>query len=194
MKLCVAFYITNIDFMPYNGLNDFVGLLERENELIRISQKVDTVLEITEIVDRISKSPGGGKALLFENNGTAFPLLINAYGSESRICLALGHASLGAIGAELEELFKQLAGPAGTLLDKLKLLPLLSRIASWMPKKKSGKGRCQEIVMATPDLTKLPVLTCWPADGGPFVTLPGVVTRDPETGVRNVGMYRMQIF
>ncbi|MCX6222293.1 MAG: menaquinone biosynthesis decarboxylase [Bacteroidia bacterium] len=180
--------------MPYNGLNDFVEILERNDELVRIKLRVDTVLEITEIVDRISKSPGGGKALLFENNGTAFPLLINAFGSESRICLALGHTSLGAIGAELEELFKQLAGPAGSLLDKLKLLPLLSRIASWMPKKKTSRGRCQEIVMATPDLTKLPVLTCWPADGGPFVTLPGVVTRDPETGVRNVGMYRMQIF
>jgi len=180
--------------MAYNGLNEFVSVLESKGELIRISQTVDPVLEITEIVDRISKSPGGGKALLFENNGTAFPLLINAFGSESRICLALGHTSLGTIGAELEELFKQLAGPAGSLLDKLKLLPLLSRIASWMPKKKSGRGKCQEIVMEHPDLLKLPVLTCWPADGGPFVTLPGVVTRDPETGVRNVGMYRMQIF
>ncbi|MCL6101272.1 MAG: UbiD family decarboxylase, partial [Bacteroidetes bacterium] len=84
--------------MPYKGLNDFVEVLERENELIRISQKVDTVLEITEIVDRVSKSPGGGKALLFENNGTAFPLLVNAFGSESRICLALGHESLDKIG------------------------------------------------------------------------------------------------
>ncbi len=180
--------------MPYNGLNDFVELLERRNELIRITQKVDTILEITEIVDRISKSPGGGKALLFENNGTAFPLLINAFGSESRMCLALGHDSLDQIGTEIEDLFKQLAGPSGNFLDKLKLLPLLSRIASWMPGKKSGRGRCQEIVMDSPDLTKLPVLTCWPADGGPFITLPCVVTRDPETGVRNVGMYRMQVF
>jgi 4-hydroxy-3-polyprenylbenzoate decarboxylase len=185
--------VTNDDFMPYNGLNDFVRLLERENELIRISRKVDVVLEITEIVDRISKSPGGGKALLFENNGTAFPLLINAFGSESRICLALGHSSLNSIGTEIEVLFKQLSGPAGNIIDKLKLLPLLSRIASWMPKKKSGKGKCQEFVMQHPDLTLLPVLTCWPADGGPFITLPGVVTRDPETGIRNVGMYRMQI-
>ncbi|MEI7829098.1 MAG: menaquinone biosynthesis decarboxylase [Prolixibacteraceae bacterium] len=179
--------------MSYNGLNEFVELLERKEELIRISQKVDIVLEITEIVDRISKSPGGGKALLFENNGTAFPLLINAFGSESRICLALGHSSLNAIGTEIEELFKQLSGPAGNIIDKLKLLPLLSRIASWMPKKKSGRGKCQEFVMEHPNLTQLPVLTCWPADGGPFITLPCVVTRDPETGSRNVGMYRMQI-
>jgi len=179
--------------MSYSGLNDFVLLLEQKDELIRISQRVDTVLEIAEITDRISKSPGGGKALLFENNGTAFPLLMNAFGSETRICLALGHASLDQVGQELEVLFKQLAGPAGNLLDKLRLLPLLSRIASWMPKQKSGRGKCQEVVMEHPDLAQLPVLTCWPADGGPFVTLPAVITRDPETGIRNVGMYRMQI-
>jgi 4-hydroxy-3-polyprenylbenzoate decarboxylase len=179
--------------MAYNGLNEFVSVLESKGELIRISQTVDPVLEITEIVDRISKSPGGGKALLFENNGTDFPLLINAFGSESRICLALEHNSLDSIGAEIEALFKQLTGPSANLMDQLKLLPLLSRIASWMPKKKSGRGKCQEIVMGNPDLHKLPVLTCWPADGGPFITLPCVVTRDPETGSRNVGMYRMQI-
>lgn len=180
--------------MSYSGLNDFVLLLEQKGELVRISRKVATALEITEIVDRVSKSPGGGKALLFENNGTAFPLLINAYGSESRICLALGHHSLDQIGSEIESLFKQLAGPSGNLLDKLRLLPLLSKVASWMPKRKSGRGRCQEVVMEQPDLSRLPVLTCWPADGGPFITLPCVVTRDPETGIRNVGMYRMQVF
>ena len=180
--------------MAYNGLNDFVQLLESKNELVRISRKVDPRLEITEITDRISKSDGGGKALLFENNGTAFPLLINAFGSESRMCLALGHDSLDHIGVEIEELFKQLSTPSQNFLDKLKLLPLLSRIASWMPKKKSGRGKCQEVVMENPDLSLLPVLTCWPADGGPFITLPCVVTRDPNTGVRNVGMYRMQVF
>jgi 4-hydroxy-3-polyprenylbenzoate decarboxylase len=179
--------------MAYNGLNEFVSFLESKGELVRISQSVNPVLEITEIVDRISKSPGGGKALLFENNGTAFPLLINAFGSESRICLALKHDSLESIGGEIEALFKQLSGPSANLMDKLKLLPLLSRIASWMPVKKSGRGKCQEIVMNQPDLHQLPVLTCWPADGGPFITLPCVVTRDPETGIRNVGMYRMQI-
>lgn len=180
--------------MSYNGLNEFVSLLERKDELIRISRKVDTKFEITEIIDRISKSHGGGKALLFENNGTAFPLLINAFGSESRICLALGHDSLNDIGEEIAALFKQLSGPSGNFLDKLKLLPLLSKVASWMPKRKTGRGRCQEIIMEYPDLSKLPVLTCWPADGGPFITLPCVVTRDPVTGVRNVGMYRLQVF
>jgi 4-hydroxy-3-polyprenylbenzoate decarboxylase len=179
--------------MPYSGLNDFVVLLEQKDELIRIKQKVDTILEITEIVDRISKSPGGGKALLFENNGTAFPLLINGYGSEKRVCLALGHDTLERIGTEIEELFKQLSAPSEKFLDKLKLLPLLSKMSSWMPKKISGRGKCQEVVMERPDLNALPVLTCWPADGGPFITLPCVVTRDPETGLRNVGMYRMQV-
>ena len=124
--------------MSYSGLKDFVLLLEQENELIRVHPRVDSMLEITEITDRISKSPGGGKALLFENNGTAFPLLINAFGSETRICLALGQSSLDQTGTELEDLFKQLGGPAGNLLDKLRLLPLLSKIASWMPKHKSG--------------------------------------------------------
>jgi len=177
--------------MSYNGLNDFIRLLESKDELIRIHHRVETALEISEITDRISKRNGGGKALLFENNGTTFPLLINAFGSESRMCLALGHDTLDDIGKELELLFKQLAGPSENFLDKLRLLPLLSRVASWMPKKKSGRGRCQEVVMDKPDLSRLPVLTCWPADGGPFITLPCVVTRRPETVVWKVCMYRM---
>lgn len=180
--------------MAYSGLNEFVQLLESKNELIRIHRRVDTRLEITEITDRISKTNGGGKALLFENNGTSFPLLINAFGSEKRMCLALGHDSLDKVGEEIEELFRQLAGPSENFLDKLKFLPLLSRIASWMPKRRTGRGKCQEVVSENPDLTLLPVLTCWPADGGPFITLPCVVTRDPFSGTRNVGMYRMQVF
>jgi 4-hydroxy-3-polyprenylbenzoate decarboxylase len=180
--------------MANKGLNEFIRLLESNGELIRVKASVTPHLEITEITDRISKSSGGGKALLFENTGTGFPLLINAFGSTRRICLALGHESLDHIGEEIEKLFKKLTGPNAGLIDKLKMLPLLSQIASWMPKTISGKGKCQEIVMDQPDLGKLPVLTCWPADGGPFITLPCVVTRDPETGIRNVGMYRMQVF
>jgi len=110
------------------------------------------------------------------------------------MCLALGHETLDDVGAEIELLFKKLTAPSNSLMDKLKMLPLLSQVASWMPKRKSGKAACQEVVMDFPDLDKLPVLTCWPADGGPFITLPCVVTRDPETGIRNVGMYRMQVF
>jgi 4-hydroxy-3-polyprenylbenzoate decarboxylase len=180
--------------MAYHGLKDFIELLENKGELVRISIPVSPELEITEIVDRVSKSEGGGKALLFENNGTNFPLLINAFGSEKRISLALGCDNLETIGAEIETLFKKLAAPRNSFLDKLKFLPLLSQMASWMPKPVSGSGKCQEVVMKEPDLLKLPVLKCWPADGGRFITLPCVVTRDPETGSRNVGMYRMQVF
>lgn len=180
--------------MAFQGLRDFIELLENKGELIRVSIPVSPELEITEIVDRISKSEGGGKALLFENNGTDFPLLINAFGSEKRIALALGCENLESIGAEIESLFKKLAMPRIGFLDKIKFLPLLSQMAGWMPKPISGRGKCQEVVMKDPDLLKLPILKCWPADGGRFITLPCVVTRDPETGLRNVGMYRMQVF
>jgi len=180
--------------MAFEGLREFIRLLEIKNELIRINCPVNPELEITEIVDRISKSRDGGKALLFENNGTKFPVLINAFGSEKRIALALECNSLDQIGHEIESLFKNLSQPKPGLWDKLKFLPLMSQMASWMPKVISGKGKCQEVTMAEPDLTKLPVLKCWPADGGAFITLPCVITRDPETGNRNVGMYRMQVF
>jgi 4-hydroxy-3-polyprenylbenzoate decarboxylase len=180
--------------MAYQGLRDYMALLENKGELLRVTVPVNPELEIAEIVDRISKSEGGGKALLFENNGTDFPLLINAFGSERRIALALGCENLESIGTEIETLFKKLAMPRSGFFDKLKFLPLLSQMASWMPKTVSGRGKCQEVVMKVPDLSKLPVLKCWPADGGRFITLPCVVTRDPETGARNVGMYRMQIF
>lgn len=179
--------------MSYKGLTDFIAILEKKGELLRISYPVTTELEITEIVDRISKSQQGGKALLFENNGTRFPLLINAFGSKSRVALSLGCDDIDQIGSKIELLFKDFSEPKNTFYDKLKVLPLLSRISSWMPKKKSGRGECQEVIMKNPDLSELPVLKCWPADGGPFITLPCVVTRDPETGIRNVGMYRMQI-
>jgi len=119
---------------------------------------------------------------------------MNAYGSEKRICIALGVKHLDDIAAEIEGLFKMLASPKEGLIDKLKLLPRLSEFASWMPKIKKGRGQCQEVVMATPDITKLPVITCWPKDGGPFVTLPVIHTKDPITNIRNVGMYRMQVF
>jgi 4-hydroxy-3-polyprenylbenzoate decarboxylase len=180
--------------MSYQGLNSFIEVLENKEELIRIAFPVSPELEITEIVDRISKSEGGGKALLFENNGTDFPLLINAFGSETRIALALGCENLESVARDIEYLFKKLSAPRTGFLDKLKFLPLLSQMASWMPKLKSRRGKCQDIVMKDPDLSKLPILKCWPADGGRFITLPCVVTRDPETGLRNVGMYRMQIF
>lgn len=180
--------------MAYRNQQHFIDTLEKAGELIRIKTFVDPRLEMAEITDRVSKTPGGGKALLFENTGYSMPVLMNAYGSEKRICLALGVNHLDDTAKEIENLFKLLAAPKENIIDKLKLLPKLGQFASWMPKSKGGRGECQEVVMKNPDITKLPVITCWPKDGGPFVTLPIIHTRDPHTKSRNVGMYRMQVF
>jgi 4-hydroxy-3-polyprenylbenzoate decarboxylase len=180
--------------MAYKDLRHFIETLERKGELIRIKEYVNPKLEIAEITDRISKTPGGGKALLFENTGYEFPVLMNAYGSEKRMCLALGVSHLDDVAKEIENLFHLLSSPKENILDKLKLLPKLGQFASWMPKVKYGRGECQQVVLKDPDITKLPVITCWPKDGGPFVTLPVIHTKDPNTNSRNVGMYRMQVF
>ncbi|MDR0660358.1 MAG: menaquinone biosynthesis decarboxylase [Prevotellaceae bacterium] len=180
--------------MPYKSLNEFISRLEKENELIRISEFVDPVLEITEVTDRISKSSGGGKALLFENTGTSFPVLINAFGSEKRIAMALGVKLLEDIPNKIDGLFKAVTTPKQSLWEKLRLLPLLKEASAWMPSFKARKGQCQEVVVKNPDLSLLPILKCWTYDGGRFVTLPMVHTIDLNNGSRNVGMYRMQIF
>src|ERR1700741_2789336 len=140
--------------MAYRNQQDFINALERAGELMRIKIFVDPKLEIAEITDRISKSGNGGKALLFENTGTDFPVLMNAYGSEKRMCMALGVQHLDDVAKEIENLFKLLSAPKEGLLDKLKMLPKLSQFASWMPTVKSGRGECQEIVMREPDITK----------------------------------------
>jgi 4-hydroxy-3-polyprenylbenzoate decarboxylase len=180
--------------MAYKNQQQFIDALEKAGELLRIRTYVDPKLEIAEITDRMSKQPGGGKALLFENTGYDFPVLMNAYGSERRMCMALGVNQLDDVARDIEGLFKLLSSPKESILDKLKLLPKLGQFASWMPKVKTGKGECQEVIMQQPDITKLPVITCWPKDGGPFVTLPIIHTKDPVTNARNVGMYRMQVF
>lgn len=180
--------------MAYKNLEEFIAVLEKNNELVRIKEYVDPHLEIAEVTDRISKSKDGGKALLFENTGYNFPVLMNAYGSEKRMCLALGVNHLNDTAKEIESLFHLLSSPKESIIDKLKLLPKLGQFASWMPKVMSGRGECQQVVMKDPDITKLPVITCWPKDGGPFVTLPVIHTKDPNTNSRNVGMYRLQIF
>jgi 4-hydroxy-3-polyprenylbenzoate decarboxylase len=180
--------------MAWKDQQAFIDALEKANELIRIKTFVDPHLEIAEITDRISKSGGGGKALLFENTGYDFPVLMNAYGSERRMCLALGVNDLDETAREIEGLFKLLSAPKESMLDKLKLLPKIGAFASWMPAVKKGRGACQEVVMEKPDMSKIPVITCWPKDGGPFVTLPVIHTKDPNTQSRNVGMYRMQVF
>jgi 4-hydroxy-3-polyprenylbenzoate decarboxylase len=180
--------------MAFKNLQEFIDLLKKENELIIIKEYVNPNLEIAEITDRISKSKGGGKALLFENTGFEFPVLMNAYGSEKRMCLALGVNNLNDVAHDIENLFQLLSSPKENIIDKLKLLPKLGQFASWMPKIINGRGECQQVVMKNPDITKLPVITCWPKDGGPFVTLPVIHTKDPNNNFRNVGMYRMQVF
>jgi 4-hydroxy-3-polyprenylbenzoate decarboxylase len=178
--------------MAYKTLQYFVQALREAGELVTIDEFVSPHLEITEITDRISKQ--GGKALLFTNNGTAFPLLINSMGSEKRMCLALGVNSLDQAAEEISDLLGGMINSSPGLMGKLRILPKLSKIASWMPKVIRGRGSCQQVVMINPDLSRLPVLTCWPFDGGPFITLPAVHTKDPVTGARNLGMYRMQVF
>lgn len=180
--------------MSINSLSDFIQLLEENNEIIRIKEYVNPELEISEIVDRVSKSKDGGKALLFENTGTEFPLLINAFGSISRMNHALRTKYLDEIGEGLEQLLKTVSTPKTGFLEKFKMIPLLKDVSEWFPKSMSGKGDCQKNIIKDANINQLPVLKCWPKDGGRFVTLPVVITKDPITGIRNVGMYRMQVF
>jgi len=177
--------------MSYSGLTNFIKELEKKNELIRIKQFIDPVLEITEITDRVTKS--GGKALLFENTGTDFPVLINVFGSDLRMSMAIGRDNLDDAGIEIENLFKNVSYNKETFFKKLSTLPSILKLARLFPSRIRRRGKCQQIIHMIPDLGILPVLKCWPHDGGRFITLPMVHTRHPETGSTNVGMYRMQI-
>jgi len=177
--------------MPYSGLTDFISCLETENELLRIKPFVDPVLEITEITDRISKS--GGKALLFENNGTGFPLLINAFGSDKRMAMAIGRRDLNEAATEVEELSGMLKGIQKGFFRKIGSIPGLLRMSGYLPVNTGCRGICQQVIHKDPDLNNLPVLKCWPHDGGRYITLPVVHTVHPLTGSPNAGMYRMQI-
>src|ERR1700693_4892630 len=133
--------------MAFNNLAEFLDALESAGELIKIRTYVDPKLEIAEITDRISKTASRNKAILFENTGYDFPVLMNAYGSEKRMCIALGVSKLDDISKEIESLFRMLAGPKESILDKLRILPKLSQFAAWMPKVVRGKGACQDIVL-----------------------------------------------
>ncbi len=185
--------------MAINSVVEFVGAIDQMGELVRVSHPVSVVREIAEIADRCMKSRDGGPALLFEKpileDGTESrtPVAINLFGSMNRIRLALGVDDLDEIAARIEELIK-VRVPEGWL-EKISLLPKLAEITRFPPRTVKGKPACQEIVLqgGDVDLTKLPIITCWPEDGGPYLTLPQVVTRDPESGVRNVGMYRVQV-
>jgi 4-hydroxy-3-polyprenylbenzoate decarboxylase len=188
--------------LPYESLREWIKALERAGELKRVSAEVSPLLEMAEIADRASKSGkgtknAGGPALLFENVA-GYPgarVLMNQFGSERRMRLALEVDSLEEIAKRIELLMHPVA-PAG-LMDKLKMLPKLAEVGGFFPKTVSAKDApCKEVVLreGEVDLLKLPVLTTWPEDGGPFITLPCVVTRDPKNGKRNVGMYRMQVY
>ncbi|MBS0011965.1 MAG: menaquinone biosynthesis decarboxylase [Bacteroidales bacterium] len=177
--------------MAYNGLRQFKEGLQEENDLLVINQFVNPVLEIAEMADRFVKT--GGKALFFTDTGTPFPILINMFASDRRVSMAMGRDNPEDAAGEIEQIFRKLSSPADGFLAKLKILPGLSKLASYFPAKKRGKGRCQQNIITEPDLDILPALKCWPHDGGKFITLPVVHTMHPETGEVNAGMYRMQI-
>jgi 4-hydroxy-3-polyprenylbenzoate decarboxylase len=172
-------------------LREWIALLEREGELVRIGAEVDPHLEVTEIVDRTVRA--GGPALLFERPKDALhPLVLNQFGTERRMCLAFGVDKLDDVAAKLSEIL-ELQPPEG-LAAKVRGLKTLKSIADSRPKVVK-RGASQEVVLRGDDvdLGRFPVQTCWPGDAGPFITLPAVITRDPRTGQRNVGMYRMQV-
>lgn len=178
--------------MRSRNLREFVELLEREGELKRIRARVSPHLEITEITDRVTKT--NGPALLFENvEGSSIPLLINTYGSYRRMALAFGVSDIEEVAREIESLI-ELTPPEG-LLEKLKLVGLLAKAAKYPPKIVKS-GACQEVVLLgeDADLTRFPILTCWPEDGGPYITFGQVFTKSLKTGSRNVGLYRVQVF
>src|SRR5207248_1173931 len=172
-------------------LRDWIAVLQREGELVRVTAEVDPDLEITEIVDRTVKA--GGPALLFEHPKDArHPLLINQFGSERRMCLAFGVERLDDVARKVSDVL-EMQPPAG-LMDKVRGLQKLKSIADARPET-VRRGAVQEIVLRGDevDLSVLPIQRCWPGDPAPFITLPAVITHDPRSGGRNVGMYRMQV-
>jgi 4-hydroxy-3-polyprenylbenzoate decarboxylase len=177
--------------MAYRDLREFIGALEDNGELKRIPFEVDPILEIAAFADRAVKS--GGPALLFERpKGSGMPVLINAFASMRKMEIALEVGSVEEIARRIVDLL-ELRAPEG-LLGKLKMLPKLAEMGAFFPRMVS-KGACQEVTRTEGfSLFELPVLQCWPEDGGRFITLPMVFSRNPDTGKRNCGMYRMQVF
>jgi 4-hydroxy-3-polyprenylbenzoate decarboxylase len=178
-------------FVAYKDLREFVKRLEKSGELKRISAEVDPVLEVTEITDRVTRA--GGPALLFERpKGSKIPLLINMLGSERRVHLALEIDSFSQVADRIRG-FLDVQAPQG-LLDKIKMLPMLAELGSFFPKVVTN-APCKEVVRRDNfSLFEFPILQCWPKDAGRFITWPLVITRNPETGKRNIGVYRMQVF
>ena len=180
--------------MAFTDLREFVARLDKHGRLRRVHARVSRDLEITEIVDRVSKTRGDANvALLFDHvEGFDVPVLVNAFGSEDRTALALGVERLDELGERVARLLD--ARLPGTFGERLRKLGTLIDVARAAPRRVET-APCQEVVeTAAPSLAGLPVLQCWPADGGRYITLPAVFTRDPVTGARNVGMYRLQVF
>jgi 4-hydroxy-3-polyprenylbenzoate decarboxylase len=176
----------------YSDLNDFIADLDKRKLLARVSEPVSPDLEIAAVTDRVCKSPNGGPALLFDRpTGYDMPVATNIYGSNTRMCLALGVNTLDDLAKEIDELMTPQM-PAG-IIDALRMLPMVGRLRDLMPKTVKDAA-CQEIVERDGTLDALPILKCWPEDGGKYITFPLVFTKDPETGVRNIGTYRMQVF
>ena len=177
--------------MAFRDLRDWLDHLRSAGELHEVTAEVDPHLEITEIADRVTKA-GDGPALLFSNvQGSELPLLINQFATERRTCMAFGVDRLDELGERVQDVL-EMTPPEG-MMDKIRALGKLKSLADSRPKVVRS-GPCQEVVLDPPDLDKLPMMTCWPEDGGAFITLPAVITRDPRTGMRNVGMYRIQRF
>jgi 4-hydroxy-3-polyprenylbenzoate decarboxylase len=182
-----------------DSLGEFLAALDAAGELVHVRAPVRARLELCEIADRVMKSAGGGKALLFEHvvldddRRSAYPVAINLFGSLRRMALALGVDDLETIGARITELL-ELKVP-DSILAKLSLLPRLLEVGKFPPRTRSGTPACQQVVWRGDevDLRRLPIITCWPEDGGPYITLPMVISRDPKRGIRNVGMYRVQV-
>lgn len=186
--------------MAYTDLREWIAALDRAGELQRVRAEVDPVLEITEITDRVSKGAAkkygsaGGPALLFENvkGANGIPVLINQFGSEKRMKMALEVDELDEVAERIRQLLN-MKSPEG-FIEKLKMLPMLADMGKFFPKTVSN-GPCKEVILKKDfSLLDFPVLQCWPQDGGRFITLPCVITRDPRTGKRNVGMYRVQVY
>ena len=185
--------------MAIDNLRTFLREIERIGELARVAHPVRAHLEVAEIADRVMKSPGGGPALLFEHvlledgSRSPHPVAINLYGSMRRMCLALGVERLDEHADRITEML-DLKVPEG-LFGKLSMLPRLAELAKFPPRVKSGRPPCQEVVLrdAQVDLDRSPFLTTWPKDAGRYITLPMVITTDPARGIRNVGMYRIQV-
>lgn len=185
--------------MALDSLPEFISAIDKLGELVRVKDPVRTRLEIAEIADRCMKSRGGGPALVFERpvmedgSVSPMPVAINLYGSMRRMCLALGVDDLNEVGARITEMLN-LKVPGG-LMGKLSMLPRLAEMAKFPPRTRSGRPPCQDVILKGTDinLDRIPFLVTWPEDGGRYITLPMVITEDPAKGIRNVGMYRIQV-